>query len=120
MKNIIVIFVLFTVLSCKSHKIDLSGDYDFVVENRKIATLNLTQVKTGKLNGFLYWSPRNDVEFIFKITGQINLDNYQVNLEVESEGSITVSNPCGNYLGYVANSKSIAGTNPVKWMAVRK
>ncbi len=120
MKNFLVIFVLLALVSCKSHRIDLSGDFDFVINNRKIASLNLTQGKKGKLTGFLNWSWRNDREYIFKITGQVYLDSYKVNLKIEIEEGVPESNPGGNYFGYVSDSNSMTGTIPVKWMVVRK
>ena len=69
MKKTFVIFVLLLMPGCRSEKIDLTGKFDVVLNNKAIAVLTLKQIES-KLTGFFEWNNTgSDFRTIYEITG---------------------------------------------------
>jgi hypothetical protein len=109
MKKPIVIFIFLSVLGCRSERIDLTGKFDIVLNNKVQAVLTLTQ-KNTKLTGFYELiGLASNKRYIFEITGSCSP------LSKNKPASILIHVKNNSQIGYIlkgnaSDSNSFLGT----------
>ena len=123
MKKILVGLICLTILACKSQHINLTGKYDFVIDNKMVGTLTLQQNNEGQLTGFLSYDRIGDNRRteVYQVKGFTYYDSKPKKHKV---GIIVYKN---QYSGYASDSNSIIGTwirsedqSSHEWMAIKK
>jgi hypothetical protein len=126
MRKIFIGLLFLTTFSCTSNQIDLTGNFDFVIDNRVVGTLTLNQSKENKLSGFLRENGYEDSRRnkVYQVQGLKYYDDthkaHKIDITVLAEDKRI-------YSGYASDSNSIIGIyigtrdlSRHEWMAIRE
>lgn len=131
MKINILFLALTAIMGSACQRIDLTGDFEFIVSNKQEGKLVIKQSDKKNtdgaylLSGFFYWNRKfqDNKERVYEVEGKFYPSKYMVIIDIGA-GIQIEEFLVKDYTGYASDSGAIKGNvqiglSRVPWMAVR-